>query len=93
MSTESIGACCASPRILTKLTFPDGTQTSVVGLTEILAALHAEGRQVNGQTAEEILERVAAKNYIPSSARDEYRELLIKEYRKYVAVRENNERG
>ncbi len=91
MSSESIGACCAPPRILTKLTFPDGSQASVVGLNEILAALHAEGREVNATTAEEIVRRMAAKNYIPSSAREEYGQLLIREYRKYVENHTNKE--
>ncbi len=89
MSNDTIGTCCAPPRILTKLTFPDGTQASVVGLNEILAALHAEGREVNAKTAEEILKRVVAKNYIPPSAREEYSQLLLREYRKYAESRTN----
>jgi hypothetical protein len=56
-------------------------------LDEILAELYAEGRQVNQETADEIMNRLeAGKNYIPSSnlTRREYRHLLLKEYREYV---------
>jgi hypothetical protein len=69
------------------LTFPDGTQTGVMGLNEILAAVYDEGRQVSRETAEEIVERLAVKNYILASVRREYCDLLIEEYRKYVDAR------
>ena len=72
------------------LRFPDGTQIRVTGLNEILADLSSEGRQANGETAEEILHRLEAqKNFIPSSdrTRKEYAYVLIKEYIKYIAGR------
>ena len=56
-----------------------------------MAELHSEGRQPNKETAEEILKRLEAlNNYIPSSelTRTEYRHLLLKEYREYVASRD-----
>ena len=83
--------CCAQPiRGLRKLTFLDGTQVGVSGLDEILSAIYAEGRQVSTDTAEEIADRLDEKNYIPPSARREYQNLLLKEYRKYVAGRKDN---
>lgn len=83
--------CCAQPiRDLRKLTFLDGTQVGVNGLDEILAAIYAEGRQVSTDTAEEIVDRLEEKNYIPPSARREYQNILLKEYRKYVAGRKDN---
>jgi hypothetical protein len=69
------------------LTFPDGTQTGVMGLNEILAAVYDEGGQVSRETAEEIVERLAVKNYILASVRREYCDLLVEEYRKYVNAR------
>jgi len=69
------------------LVFPDGSQAGVMGLDEILAAVYAEGRQVSVDTAEEIVERLAVKNYIVPSSRKEYRDLLLQEYRKYVGSR------
>jgi hypothetical protein len=72
------------------LKFPDDTRVRVNGLNEILADLYSEGRQANKETAEEILDRLEKNNnYIPPSARREYKSVLLKEYRDYVAVRKN----
>jgi hypothetical protein len=72
------------------LRFPDKTQLRVNCLNEILAELHSEGRQPNNETAEEILERLEKhNNYIPPSARWEYKSVLLKEYRDYVLERKN----
>ena len=72
------------------LRFPDDTRVRVNGLNEILADLYSEGRQPNKETAEEIIDRLEKNNnYIPSSARREYRSVLLKEYRGYVAGRKN----
>jgi len=72
------------------LRFPDDTRVRVNGLNEILADLYSEGRQPNKETAEEILDRLEKNNnYIPPSARREYKSVLLKEYRDYVAGRKN----
>lgn len=58
------------------------------GLDEIMAELYAEGREANPETGEEILNRLERNNnYIPPSARREYRSVLLKEYKDYVAGR------
>jgi hypothetical protein len=63
-------------------------------LDEILAELHSEGRQPNNETAEEILDRLEKhNNYIPPSARREYKSVLLKEYRDYVAERKKERHG
>ena len=68
------------------LSFPDGTKIRIIGLDEIMAELYSEGRQPNKETAEEILDRLEKNNnYIPPSARQEYRSIMLKEYRDYVA--------
>jgi HEPN domain-containing protein len=72
------------------LRFPDKTQVRVNGLNEILADLYSEGRQPNKETVEEVLDRLEkSNNYIPPSARREYKSVLLKEYRDYVAERKN----
>jgi len=72
------------------LKFPDDTQVRVNGLNNILADLYSEGRQPNKETAEEILDRLEKnKNYIPPSARREYKSILLKEFRNYVAGRKD----
>ncbi len=70
------------------LKFPDQTQVRVNCLDEILAELYSEGRQPNNETAEEILDRLEKhNNYIPPSARWEYKSVLLKTYRDYVVNR------
>jgi len=85
------GGCCPQPiKGMRKLTFLDGTQIGVKGLDDILEAIFAEGKQANTETAEEIVDKLEEKNYIPSSARREYQNLLLREYRKYVADQKDN---
>ena len=68
------------------LRFPDKTQVRLNCLDEVLGEVHSEGREPNNKTAEEILDRLANhNNYIPPSARREYKSVLLKEYRDYVA--------
>ena len=72
------------------LKFPDGTKVRVTGLDEILSELYSEGKQPNKNTTEEILDRLEKNsNYIPPSARWEYKSVLLKEYRDYVAGQKN----
>jgi len=72
------------------LRFPDKTRVRVNGLDEILADLYSEGRKPNKETVEEILDRLEkSNNYIPPSARREYKSALLKEYRDYVAEQKN----
>ncbi len=67
------------------LKFPDGTKARVTGLDEIMADLISEGRQPNKEAVEEILDRLEKNNnYIPSSARWEYKSVLLNEYREYL---------
>jgi hypothetical protein len=73
----------------------DDTKVRVKGLDEVLADLHSKGRPADDGTAEEIINRLEAKNnYIPSSdrARREYAYVLLKEYGKYVKERTNDNR-
>ena len=69
------------------LKFFDDTQVGVIGLDDIMAELHAEGRKAVNETAEEIIKRLEARNnYIPQSerVRKEYAYVLLNEYRAYV---------
>ena len=59
-------------------------------MVETLADLYSEGRPVNDETAEEIIDRLEAKkNYIPLSdrVRKEFAYVLLKEYREFVSSR------
>jgi len=51
-----------------------------------MEGLCSEGRQPNQETAEELLDRLEkSNNYIPPSARHEYKSVLLKEYKDYIA--------
>jgi hypothetical protein len=83
--------CCTSPNPgVRRLTFPDGTQAGVFGLDEIVAAVYSEGMPVSAETAREIVDRLAAKNYIAPSVRQQYGDLLVEEYGRYVQSRERS---
>jgi hypothetical protein len=69
------------------LTFPDGTQVGLIGLSGILEAMQQQGRSPDERTAAEIVEKLSAVNYIPTHSRTEYENLLLLEYRKFVGMR------
>jgi hypothetical protein len=59
----------------------------LIGLDDIMAELHAEGKKATDETAEEIIKTLEARNnYIPSSerVRKEYAYALLREYREYI---------
>ncbi len=77
------------------LKFFDDIQVGVIGLDDIMAELHADGRKATDETAEEIIKRLEVKNnYVPSSdrVRKEYAYVLLKEYRTYVKDRSDSNR-
>ena len=66
-----------------------------MGLGDIMAEFYAENRKADGKTAEEILERLEEKNYVPSSerVRREYKNVLLREYRAYIEERSGSGGG
>jgi hypothetical protein len=70
------------------LTFPDGTQAGVFGMDEALVAMYEESRLANAETAEEIVKMLATKNYIAASVRQQYRNVVIAEYERFLKTRE-----
>jgi hypothetical protein len=69
------------------LTFPDGSQTGLIGLNGIFETMQQQGRSPDEGTAAEIVEKLAAANYIPAQSRREYENLLLLEYRKFLGMR------
>jgi hypothetical protein len=63
-----------------------------MGLNEILLDVYTAGRLASAETAEEIVERLSEKNYIAPSFQQQYCDLLLEEYRKYVKSRDDNKR-
>lgn len=86
MSTRvDFGMCCPcnTPGIeaYRVLTFPDGIQVRVRGLDEIFEEAYREGKKPHWSITGEMVDRLSRHNYIPSSARFEYEEALLREYR------------
>ncbi len=66
-----------------------------MGLEDIFAELHAEEKNPNEDTAQEIIYRLEEKgNFIPSSerVRREYASILLREFRKHVKDRTDRTR-
>ena len=76
---------CAQLTGMTKLTFLDGSEVRVKGLDDIFAAAYANKLPAELETAELMVDRLEQENYIPSTARKEYRSAVLKEYRAYIA--------
>jgi hypothetical protein len=57
----------------------------LVALNLIFEQLFALGRAADASVQDELLKMVAAKNYIPPSAEEAYRAVLLREYAKFCA--------
>jgi len=82
-----LGMCCPCTatgiEAYRLLTFPYGIQVRVKGLHKILEVAYREGKRPHWSIASKLVERLSETNYIPSSARFEYEEALLKEYRQF----------
>lgn len=58
----------------------DGLETGITGLDECIAAVKALRLESDGSIREELLERLAKGNYIPTKKRDAYGAALLEEY-------------
>lgn len=64
-----------------------GRKVGIFGLREAIAEVSSLGLSDEERIAEELLSRIAARNYVSREARPAYKESLLREYRK--AVRKN----
>ena len=64
----------------------------LIALSQIFAQLRLLGRPPDRSVEDELLLMVGARNYIPRSCEDEYRDALLREYRKYCDRREKTSR-
>jgi hypothetical protein len=85
---QGMGQCCAQPaKGYRLLNFPDGSQVGVIGLDELFDDAYKEGELPNLSVAQGLVFKLSKKNYIPSSLAAEYSEVVLIEYRKYMAKR------
>lgn len=92
VSQIDFGMCCPcnAPGIeaYRLLTFPDGIQVRVRGLDKIFEDVYKEGKKPHWSIACDMVDRLSEYNYISPSARFEYEEALLKEYRLFFEKKE-----
>jgi hypothetical protein len=85
---QGIGQCCIPPtKGYRLLFFPDGSQAGVMGLDEFFDDAYMQGKVPDPSVAAGLVDRLSEKNYIPPGQFEEYREVVLKEYRKFYAAR------
>ncbi|MCL7452426.1 MAG: hypothetical protein M8467_05195 [Anaerolineae bacterium] len=60
-----------------------GVTVGIVGLTDVLEQVYRLGSQPCPETAEELLARVKAQNWVERKSERDYREALLREYTAY----------
>ncbi|MGD2143854.1 MAG: hypothetical protein PVF54_05190 [Anaerolineae bacterium] len=81
--------CCGRGGQVTRITVSEkGYTVGIVGLRRIFEQLVATGQRLVEDTADELLAMVKTRNYVPSSAEEEYRTALLREYAAFQALRE-----
>ncbi len=80
--------CCAKPSDeVVQIGIGDDT-IGLIALNQIFEQLRVLGRPPDRSVEDELLLMVGARNYIPRSCEDEYRDALLREYRKYCEKKE-----
>ncbi len=87
---KKLGCCCGEQEPVVQIGIGDES-IGLVGLNKIFEQLRLLGRPPDPTVEEELLEMVAAKNYIPKSCEDEYRFALRREYAKYYAAKQTKQ--
>ncbi|MCL4396476.1 MAG: NAC family transcription factor [Chloroflexi bacterium] len=87
--------CCGGPReeIVQVDLFGDGRIIGLVALNQILEQLYTLGRPPDTSVQDELLKRVAAKNYVPNKDEPIYRAALGREYANFYAKKQNQGRN
>ncbi len=68
--------------------------TGVIGLQEIIAALHQDGMTPDDPAlGVQLLSEFSKRNYVPPTARAAYEEALRREYRRYVEAQRTGQTG
>lgn len=75
--------CCSKPSDDVVQIGIGGDTIGLIALNQIFEQLRVMGRPPDRSVEDELLLMVGARNYIPRSCEDEYREALLREYRKY----------
>ena len=78
-------ACCGGNREEIVQIGIGGETIGLIGLNQIFEQLRILGRPSDASVEDELLKMVAAKNYVPPKAEDEYRVALRREYARFCS--------
>ena len=75
------------------LVFVGNTQVGLIGLKTVFEELKDRRSESDLMLKELLLERVGKKNYIPNSMREEYKKGLLREFKKFLGERVEEEKS
>ena len=78
--------CCEGSQEIVQIGVGDDT-IGLIALNQIFAQLYALERPPDTSVEDELLQMVAAGNYIPAKAEDEYRLALRREYARFCSTK------
>ena len=86
-------SCCNAGPIawLKKLSLPDGSEVSVIGLDAIFDDLCKENKRPSKDVASEIVRRLSRKNNIPRSLVAQYEDAVLREFTAFAECKVSNE--
>jgi hypothetical protein len=76
-----------------RLIFIGNTQVGLMGLKEIFEELQTQKDKSESFLKELVVEKVAKKNYIPDSIKEEYQKVLFREFKKFLGEKVEENRG
>jgi hypothetical protein len=79
--------CCGGQDAQVKQIKVDGVPVGLAGLDTIFEQLYVLGKRPEGAVADEPLAMVEARNYVPRSAEEEYKQALLGEFASFCAVK------
>jgi len=75
-----------------RLVFVGNTQMGLIGLEEIFGELKSQRGKPEPELKEMLVEKAAKKNYIPDSIREDYRNALFREFKKFLGEKVEEEK-
>lgn len=76
-----------------RLVFVGNTQVGLIGLKEIFEELKGQRGKPELELKNLLVEKAGKKNYIPNSVRGEYEKALLREFKKFLGEKVEEERG
>ena len=76
-----------------RLVLVENMQVGLIGLKEIFEELKSHRGRPEPALKEILVEKAGKKNYIPSSIREEYGKALLREFKKFLGEKVEEERG